>query len=176
MDPAVESVVLIGFMGAGKSAIARELERLTGLPRYEVDDLITAASGESVSDVFERNGEEAFRELETATLEKLLGLPAGIVDVGGGAVLRNSDLLKRIGRVVWLRVSEDEMWRRVAGRTDRPLLNVADPRARFMELLHERTTMYATATDLAIDTEGRSAREVAAAIARQLNLLPARIP
>src|SRR6059058_6423281 len=97
-------IALIGFMGAGKSAVGRELSRRTGWPRYDTDEMIRAQFGISIPDIFARHGEPAFRDAETALLKKLRCGIAGIVVTGGGIVLReeNVRLLRGMGRIIWL--------------------------------------------------------------------------
>jgi shikimate kinase len=155
------SIVLIGFMGAGKSAVGRELARGTGLPRHDIDELIRKRFGLSIPKIFARHGEDVFREAETELLRKLDR--GAIVVTGGGIVLRqeNVQLLRALGRTFWLDADEATLWRRAARRSTRPLLHAPDPRARFSELLRERLPLYEAAADDRIDVAARTVKEVA---------------
>jgi shikimate kinase len=154
------SIVLIGFMGAGKSAVGRELARRTGLPRHDTDELIRQRFGASIPDIFEQHGEVAFRDAETELLRKLEN--GAVVVTGGGIVLReeNVRLLRAFGRTVWLDADEETLWKRASRRSTRPLLQAPDPREKFSALLRERLPLYQAAADERIDTSGRSVIEV----------------
>jgi len=143
-------------MGAGKSAVGRELERRTGLPRYDSDEIIRQRFGLSIPDIFAQNGEQAFRDAETAVLKAIRG--EAIVVTGGGTILRleNVQLLRGMGRIVWLDGDEDVLWRRVSKQSNRPLLQTPDPKARFSELLRERLPLYQSAADFHINTTSNS--------------------
>jgi shikimate kinase len=156
------AIALIGFMGAGKSAVGRELSRRTGWPRHDTDEMIREQFGISIPDVFARHGEPAFRDAETALLKTLQRGLAGIVVTGGGIILReeNVRLLRGMGRIVWLDADEEILWQRASRHSTRPLLQTPDPRARFTELLRERLRLYQTAADYHINTSSSSIAEV----------------
>jgi len=149
-------------MGAGKSAVGRELSRRTGWPRHDTDEMIREQFGISIPDVFARHGEPAFRDAESALLKTLQRGLAGIVVTGGGIILReeNVRLLRGIGRIVWLDADEEILWQRASRHSTRPLLQTPDPRARFTELLRERLRLYQTAADYRINTSSSSIAEV----------------
>jgi len=151
MNPGDNAIALIGFMGAGKSAVGRELSRRIGWPRHDTDEMIREQFGISIPDIFTRYGEAAFREAETALLKTLRRGIAGIVVTGGGIILR---------RIVWLDADEGVMWQRVSKHSTRPLLQTPDPRARFAELLRDRGPLYQSAADYRINTTGNSIVEV----------------
>jgi len=156
------AIALIGFMGAGKSAVGRELSRRTGWPRHDTDEMIRGQFGISIPDIFARHGELAFRDAETTLLKTLQPGLGGIVVTGGGIVLReeNVRLLRRMGRIIWLDADEEILWQRASRHSTRPLLQTPDPRARFAELLRERLPLYQTATDYRINTSSSSIAEV----------------
>jgi len=156
------AIALIGFMGAGKSAVGRELSRRTGWPRHDTDEMIREQFGISIPDVFARHGEPAFRDAESALLKTLQRGLAGIVVTGGGIILReeNVRLLRGMGRIVWLDADEEILWQRASRHSTRPLLQTPDPRARFTELLRERLRLYQTAADYRINTSSNSIAEV----------------
>ncbi len=162
------NIVLVGFMGCGKSTVGRELRKLLGYPLVDTDRLIEARAGCSISELFARGGEQAFRELETEVLRELAGAGGGsrIIATGGGIILReeNRTLLRSLGCVVWLRAPVETIVRRTGRSRERPLLRTADPQARIEALLAERDPYYRSAAHLDVDTEGLSCNEVACGI------------
>jgi shikimate kinase len=162
VNAADNATALIGFMGAGKSAVGRELSRRTGWPRHDTDEIIREQFGISIPDIFVRHGEPAFRDAETALLKTLRRGLAGIVVTGGGIILReeNVRLLRGLGRIVWLDADEEVLWQRASRHSTRPLLQMPDPRARFAQLLRERLGPYHAAADYRINTSICSIAEV----------------
>ena len=160
MNPGDNAIALVGFMGAGKSAVGRELSRRIGWPRHDTDEMIRAQFGISIPDIFARHGEPTFRDAETELLKTLRRGMAGIVVTGGGIVLRtqNVQLLRGMGRIVWLDADEEVLWQRVSKHSTRPLLQAPDPRARFSELLRERLPLYQSAADYRINTASKALR------------------
>ncbi|MGZ4986282.1 MAG: shikimate kinase [Chthoniobacterales bacterium] len=163
------AIILIGFMGSGKSCAGVELCRRTGLPVFDTDALIISKVKSSISEIFDRLGEDAFREEETAALR---AIPRGrsVIVTGGGCILRaeNVELLRELGTIVWLQADEETIFQRVAHREDRPLLRGGDPRGRIRELLAAREALYRGAAEVTIDTAGRTPAEVADAILAEL--------
>lgn len=168
-----ESIVLIGFMGAGKSSIGRTLARRTGLPRFDTDEIITAWFGLSVAEIFGRFGEEKFRNAETETLEQLGAAGRAIIVTGGGIVLRreNVKMLRALGKVVNLEADEETLFRRISRRATRPLLQTKDPRATMAELWRVRQPLYRNAADVQVDTSRLKHEEVADAILGKIGKL-----
>ena len=162
MNPRDDAIALIGFMGTGKSAVGRELSRRIGWPRYDTDEMIRKRFGISIPDIFARHGESAFRDAETTLLKTLHSGIAGIVVTGGGIILRaeNVQLLRGMGRIVWLDADEEVLWQRVSKHSTRPLLQTPDPRVRFAELLRERLPLYQSAADHRINTTTNSIVQV----------------
>jgi shikimate kinase len=171
-----KSIVLIGMMGAGKSSVGRALERRTGLARLDTDEAVAAQFGISVAEIFEKHGEEKFRDTETETLRNLAPDRAAIIVTGGGIVVRaeNVDLLKRLGTVVWLNTDEATLFERAARRNTRPLLQNDNPRAVFSELLRKRSPLYKAVADFEIDTSKLNHDEVAETILSKMEELSAR--
>ena len=149
-------------MGAGKSAVGRELSRRTGWPRHDTDEMIREKFGISIPDIFARHGEAAFRVAETTLLKTLKRGMAGIVVTGGGIILReeNVRLLRGMGRIVWLDADEEILWQRASRHSTRPLLQTPDPQARFAELLRVRRPLYQTAADYRINTSSSNIARV----------------
>ena len=156
------AIALIGFMGAGKSAVGRELSRRTGWPRHDTDEMIREQFGISIPDIFAHHGELAFRDSETALLKTLQRGLASIVVTGGGIILRgeNVQLLRGMGRIIWLDADEEVLWQRASRHSTRPLLQTPDPRARFAELLRERLPLYQMAADYRLNISSSSIAEV----------------
>jgi len=156
------AISLIGFMGAGKSAVGRELSRRISWPRHDTDEMIREQFGISIPDIFAQHGEPAFRDAETALLKTLRRGIAGIVVTGGGIISRaqNVQLLRGMGRIVWLDAAEEVLWQRVSKHSTRPLPQTPDPRARFAKLLRERLPLYQSAADYRINTTSNSIAQV----------------
>ena len=163
-------VFLIGFMGAGKSTVARLVGEELGRPCVDLDEVIEAEAGHSVREIFEEIGEAAFRELESAELGALADAVPSVVACGGGIVLsaENRSALKRMGLCVYLKVSAGETLARVGADGTRPLLSGPGGVIAATSLLEARESLYCAVGDVAIDTVGRSvddvARDVVAAV------------
>jgi shikimate kinase len=157
-------------MGAGKSSLGRTLARITGLPRFDTDEMIAARFGLTISEIFEAHGEEKFREVETDTLRELSGKGQAIVVTGGGIVLRpgNVELLRALGIIVHLRADETTLFKRISRRTTRPLLRTENPRATVTELLRGRLPLYGSAADIEVDTSALTHDEVAKIILEKI--------
>jgi shikimate kinase len=158
-----DAIVLIGFMGAGKSSVGRTLARVTGLPRFDTDEIIAARFSLTVAEIFETHGEEEFRAAETEALRGLTGNQAAIVVTGGGIVLRpeNRQLLRELGTVIHLLADEETLFARISRRATRPLLRTENPRATVTELLRSRLPLYREVAEVEVDTTRLSHDEVA---------------
>ena len=164
-----EAIVLIGFMGSGKSSVGRELAARTGRPRYDTDEMVAARYGLSIGKIFAQHGEEAFRAAETEALAQVPERPA-IVVTGGGIVLRagNVERLRRFGIVVHLTADEETLFERASRRQTRPLLQTENPRQTLSELLRVRAPVYQQVADLTIDTSELRQTEVVDRILEQI--------
>lgn len=140
----VKSVVLIGMMGAGKTAIGRALSAALRVPMRDSDEEIVQSSQLTIAEIFDRYGEPFFREKEGQVIARLLEGPPCILSTGGGAWLApgNRTLLLANASVVWLEADLPLLWSRVKHKTHRPLLRTNDPRATLGELLAKRTPSY----------------------------------
>jgi len=146
-------IVLVGLMGAGKSSIGRRLAARLNMPFVDADDEIEKAANLSISEIFERHGEAAFRDGERRVIARLLGGPLGVLATGGGAFMdpQTRALIRERGLSIWLKAEIETLLKRVARRSHRPLLKQGDPRAVLEKLMVERYPVYAEA-DLAIET------------------------
>jgi shikimate kinase len=160
------AIVLIGFMGAGKSSVGRILARMTGLPRFDTDEMIAARFGLTISEIFATHGEEKFREAESEALHELSGKGRAIIVTGGGIVLRpeNAELLHALGTIVYLAADGETLFERISRRTTRPLLQTDNPRATVTELLRARLPLYRSAADIEVETSALTHDEVAKVI------------
>lgn len=166
----VSRIVLVGFMGAGKSSVGRKLAEELGWRFVDADDAVEEAAGFAVSEIFREHGEETFRRWEAETVDGILTGRHVVVATGGGWAAREGRLstLPEETVSVWLRVDPEEAVRRARGDvTERPLLGVDDPVGRARALLDARTPRYAEAT-LGVDTDGRTVDDVTARICRML--------
>jgi shikimate kinase len=139
-----KTVVLVGMMGAGKSAVGRVLAARLHAPMRDSDAEIVARSRLSIAEIFERYGEAFFREKETQVIDSLLDGTPSILSTGGGAWMseRNRKLLTERAAVLWLEADLDLLWSRVRHKTTRPLLRTEDPRRTLGEIFVERTPVY----------------------------------
>jgi len=160
-------IFLVGFMGAGKTTVARLLAERLDRPCVDVDEIIEAESGRSVREIFEDEGEPAFRALESRALLSLQTAEPSVVACGGGIVTRdeNRSALKRLGCVVYLKVSAGETLARVGADGTRPLLSGPGGVLAATSLLEARESLYAAVADISIDTVGLSAEQVADQVA-----------
>ncbi len=159
------NLYLVGMMGAGKSTVGHGLARALGYRFVDADAVLEQAAGRSIPAIFEQDGEEGFRELESAVLNRIAGWHSLVVATGGGVVTRPLNWgLMRQGVVVWLAAPEALLLQRLrADPTPRPLLAAADPDARLRRLLEERAPLYAQA-DLTVHQDGGPAEAVAAQV------------
>ena len=168
VQPPPKSLVLIGFMGSGKSTVGRELHQRLGYPLVDMDHVIEQRARRSITAIFEDEGEEAFRGMETALLEELNdpSAPRRIISTGGGVIgrERNRALLRHLGYVVWLHAPLAVILERTGRNRDRPLLHTEYPVARVEALMAVRQPLYAETAHLQVDTSGLDAGELATGI------------
>jgi shikimate kinase len=169
-------IVLIGMPGCGKSTIGRQLARMRQFPFVDSDHEIERYLGCSIREFFEREGEAAFRDIESRVLRELVeAAEPRVLATGGGAVLRpaNRQVMRGGATVVYLKATPDDLARRLHRDTSRPLLQVADPRQRLRDLFAERDPLYRETAHLTIDTARKSAATIVSLLAMQLELAPA---
>ena len=162
------NVILIGFMGVGKSTIANGLAKSLGFDVLDTDKMIEQSQSRSINEIFATEGEESFREMESVILGKLISsTDRSVISTGGGIVTReeNIKVLKSIGIVFWLDAGVDSILDRVSGNRDRPLLKTENPRKRIVDLLSEREPLYESCADERIQTDDFSIDEISYGIA-----------
>lgn len=153
MQRLAKTVVLVGMMGAGKTAVGTQLARLLAVPFCDSDDEIVRAAQRTIAEIFARDGEAFFRARESEVLARLVKGPPCILSTGGGAFLAEANrAIIAAGAVsVWLRADLDLLWQRVRHKTTRPLLQTANPRQTLRGLHGARAPVYALA-DLTVDS------------------------
>jgi len=158
--------------GSGKSTVGRQLSRRLGLPFFDSDHLIEQRLGCTIKEYFAREGEAAFRDLEEEVIAEVVRGPASVLATGGGAVLReaNRRSLHGSSRVVYLRSSPEELFRRLRHDRQRPLLQVADPLGKLRTLYAERDPLYREAAHFIIETGRPSVPSLVNMILMQLEL------
>jgi shikimate kinase len=167
-------VFLIGYRGTGKTTVARELAARLGYRAVDSDDIVESEAGKSIARIFAEDGEPTFRDMEANAVAALSREQRVVVGLGGGAVLReeNRRAIKAAGRVIWLQASVDTILARVAADpmtlARRPNLTASGGRIEIEELLAKRTPLYSECATLIVDTEGKTASEVAEEIVANL--------
>ena len=156
-DKRTPNIVLVGFMGTGKTSVGRRLSTQLRMPYVDTDDIIERDSGRRISDIFSEDGETAFRALESEAVRKVSRLYNHVISTGGGVVLKEANMveLKRNGIVFCLTATAEEIYERVRHQTHRPLLQTPDALAKIRSMLEERHPYYAE-SDYMIWTTGRS--------------------
>ncbi|WP_422050232.1 shikimate kinase [Shimia sp.] len=165
-----KTVVLVGMMGAGKTAVGRALAAKLDVPFIDSDAEIEKAANMSIAEIFARDGEAFFREKESQVIARLLDEERCILSTGGGAYLAeaNRDVISERGVAVWLNADVDLLWSRVKHKDTRPLLRTENPRKTLEEIYAARVPLYSLA-DLPVAAEaGLSIEEMAARVADAL--------
>ena len=157
-----QNLFLVGPMGAGKSAVGRQLARSLHLEFVDSDEEIEARTGVDIPFIFEKEGEAGFRKREARVIEDLSQHDGIVLATGGGAVMdpRNRNHLGARGFVIYLHTSVDQQLARTRKGRDRPLLANDDPRAVLEALMATREPLYREIADLTVDTDGRKVRAV----------------
>lgn len=148
------NIVLIGFMGSGKTSVGRLIAQRLGFQFIDTDALVVDRAGMQISEIFAKHGESWFRDHETSMLNSMGIYNRAVISTGGGIVLKpeNRELLRELGFVVWLTASEDIIFERVSRNKKRPLLQTADPQRTVHELLEQRQALYEKAAQFTLDS------------------------
>lgn len=152
------NIILIGFMGAGKSSVSAYLNQVLGLEVVEMDQEIANREGMSIADIFSTKGEAYFRDLETNLLIEMQSKNNVVVSCGGGVAMRERNVLemKKNGKVILLTAKPETIYERVKDSTERPLLNGNMSIEYIAELMEKRRDKYEAAADIVIYTDGKS--------------------
>ena len=169
-----KTVVHVGMMGAGKTAVGTALARQLGEEFKDSDEEIVRAASRSIAEIFERDGEPFFRARETEVISRLLRGTPCVLSTGGGAFLAetNRKLVHDVGVSVWLRADLELLWQRVRHKTTRPLLRTANPRETLRELYEKRQPLYAQADIVVESAAERSVEEMASRVVEALHGRP----
>ena len=153
-----QNIFLVGLMGAGKTSVGRMLAKRLNRDFYDADAEIERATGVKIPVIFDIEGESGFRAREEKVIERLTALHDIVLATGGGAVLSpvTRARLKQLGRVIYLRASPEDLWRRTRRDRNRPLLQTANPLAKLKELHAQRDPLYSEVADLVVDTGAQS--------------------
>jgi shikimate kinase len=166
----MKNIVLIGFMGTGKSAVGRRLAKQLNMRFVSTDDMIENREKRKIAEIFAASGEPYFRKVESELIGEISGLDNAVIAAGGGAVLDGNNIinLKKKGTVICLNATPEAVYERTKKYRSRPLLNVEAPLLKIKELLDFRAPFYAKA-DYQVDTSNRSIQEVVEEVIRIIN-------
>ena len=159
----MKHIILMGFMGAGKTTVGKELAKALSCEFIDTDEKIECEQGRKISDIFEKDGEQAFRDMETDLLKRLQdSTETFVLSIGGGMPVReeNRVLLRSIGTVVYLKTSKEEIIRRVSGDTSRPLLQGGALEEKVTNLMNVREKIYIETAHKEVLTDGKSPEEL----------------
>jgi shikimate kinase len=157
------NIVLIGFMGAGKTVVGKSLAGFLNKPYFDTDILVEEEAGATIDTIFETLGEDAFRELETTTIKRLAEIKGAVISTGGGAIKNpeNVSLLKGGNFVVYLHATPDVLFQRIReGAGGRPLAAPMRDSSDIAIMLADREPQYRAAADLVVDTSNKTMQEV----------------
>lgn len=151
----MENIILIGYMGSGKTTIGKNLAKQKNYRFVDTDEMIVEQQHRSINEIFAKDGEQAFRDMETAFLRQLIAEKKErmIISTGGGMPLRaeNRQLLSQLGKVVYLKASPQTIYDRIKGDTTRPLLQGENPRKRIAEMIAAREPLYMEGAMFVVD-------------------------
>lgn len=158
----MKNIFFVGFMGAGKSTVARNLQKRLKMNLVEMDERIEKEQGMTIPEIFEKYGESRFRDLESELILTIGKEGNTIVSCGGGVVVRpeNIDYMKKNGMVIFLSAKPETVFDRVKDSTNRPILNGNMNVEYIGELMEKRRALYEAAADVKISTDGKSIDEI----------------
>ncbi|MBQ5675506.1 MAG: shikimate kinase [Lachnospiraceae bacterium] len=159
----MKNIILMGFMGAGKTTIGKKLSKALNWEFIDTDAYIEEEQRRKISDIFAEDGEMAFRDMETDLLKRLQnGENQFVLSIGGGMPVReeNRALLRNLGTVIYLKTSKEEIIRRVSGDKNRPLLQGGDLEEKVTNLMNARECIYIETAHVEIVTDGKTPEQV----------------
>ena len=167
-----DNIFLVGMMGAGKSAVGRQLARRLGMTFVDSDHEICERTGVPIATVFELEGEQGFRLREERMIDELSQRTGVVMATGGGAVLSSATRahLRQRGFTIYLHARVQDLWQRTRTDRSRPLLACADPRQRLQDLLIEREPLYREVAHLVVNTGKPTVSRLVGAIVEQLDM------
>jgi len=157
----MKNIILVGFMGTGKTTIATAIANRLGMRYVSTDDMIEKSEKRTINEIFTKDGEEYFRDVESKAVREASEMENAVIDAGGGAVIRDENIanFKSRGVIICLTAEEETIFERTKKYKHRPLLNVEDPKMKIRALIAKRAPYYAKA-DYTIDTGKLTARQV----------------
>ncbi|MAD23133.1 MAG: shikimate kinase [Verrucomicrobiales bacterium] len=172
----IKNIALTGFMGCGKTAVGRVVSKVSGFEFLDTDQFIEDHVGMSIPRIFEEQGEDSFRQYEREVVALLANQENTVIATGGGLLVdrSNMDAMKQYSMVFCLWASSESIWRRVKDKSHRPLLQTENPKKRIIDLMEQRKSAYSQA-DMLVNTEYRSAKEVAQLILSQFSKAVTRV-
>lgn len=165
-----KNIFLIGFMGAGKSTIAKLLKEKLDMKLVEMDARIVEEQGMTINDIFSKYGESHFRDIESQLILTIGNEGETVVSCGGGVVVRseNTDYMKKNGTIIFLSAKPETIYERVKDSNDRPILNGHMNVEYIAELMEKRRALYEAAADIRIETDGKDADSICEEIIKAL--------
>lgn len=167
----MNNIILIGYMGCGKTSLGKKLSYKERIALLDTDRMIEQKQDMTVSEIFDKKGEEAFRMMETECLKEIMGYSEMyVISVGGGLPMKeeNRKLLKELGTVVYLRARPDTIYERLKNDTSRPLLRGENPRGKIEDMIKQRGPVYELAADCIVDVDEKGYETVTGEILKAL--------
>ncbi len=167
----MKNIVLVGFMGTGKTVVGKRVARKLKMKYVSTDDIIEAKEKRTITDIFAKDKEPYFRKVEKEAVKYASSMDNVVIAAGGGVVIDNENVenLKKNGVLICLNATPEEILERTKNYAHRPLLNIPDPLGKIKELLQKRTPYYKRA-DYQVDTSGKSLDEIVSEIVSRLSL------
>ena len=164
------NIYLVGMMGSGKSVTGKKLATMLDCLFIDLDELIQEKARRTIVEIFEKEGEEFFRDLESGALKEISGLGPKVIATGGGTVLRPDNVrrMRDTGKICFLETSLEVLWERVKWKKDRPLLKQGDPKQNLEKIFETRSPLYRKVSDFEVHTDDRTAQDVAQEIFEKL--------
>lgn len=166
-----DNIILIGYMGCGKTSLGKKLSYRERIALLDTDKMIEQKQGMTVSEIFDKKGEEAFRMMETECIREIMGYSERyVISVGGGLPMKeeNRKLLKELGTVIYLRAKPDTIYERLKNDTSRPLLRGENPRGKIEAMIGQRGPVYQLASDCIIDVDKKGYEKILKEIIKAL--------
>lgn len=167
----MKNIVLIGFMGSGKTAVGKALAKQLKLPFRDTDHIIEERCNQKITAIFADKGEVFFRDIESQIIDELTAADNQVISCGGGAILRNENVnyLKQNGMIIYLKTPFEILYDRIKASTSRPLLRTDEPEETARKLWEARQKVYERVADLTVDTSTKSVDQIVGEITRLLS-------
>ncbi len=170
LQSAIKNIILIGFMGSGKSTVGYTLSKTLNLKYVSTDDIIEEREKMKIGEIFKKYGEKYFREKEKEVINEVSNFSGCVIATGGGIVLNSENVenLKKGGKIFFLKTNYNVIYERIKNDKGRPLLQLDDPLSAIKRILKARLPLYKDAADYTINTSGLSIEEVVNNITKKL--------